>query len=187
MSSPHHEITELLRAHAAGDEAALRRVFALVYPELRRSARRRILSSRRGQTLNTTGLVHEAYVKLAEGARVSWKDRQHFFAVAARVMRQIVVDGARERLTARRGRGRSPEPLRDVAAGTPLTMEELVDLDVALERLAAVDTRLTRVVECRYFAGYTEQETADALDVSLRTVQREWKLARGWLRTALSR
>lgn len=185
MPSDERDITGLLARWSRGDTRALRQLVDHVYPDLRRLARQQLNGRRRDQMLDTTGLVHEAYIKLAAGERAAWNDRQHFFAVAARAMRQILVDLARERLTAKRGSGRRPEELNENAAAVEARSAELIALDVALSRLTGIDSRLTHIVECRYFAGYSEQETAEVLGVSERTVQREWKLARSWLYTEL--
>jgi RNA polymerase sigma factor (TIGR02999 family) len=138
-----------------------------------------------GETLNTTALVHEAYVKLVDAGRAQWHDRHHFLAVASIAMRQILVDHARSRLRAKRGGGAITVPLDEAPGLVAREARDLLDLDEALGRLEATDPRLVRVVECRYFTGLGEQETADALGVSLRTVQRDWLKARAWLRAAL--
>jgi len=182
-------------AREAARQAALERLMPLVYGELRKVAHRQLGAERSGHTLNTTALVHEAYLKLADQTRVDWADRAHFFAVAARAMRRILVDYARRHRALRRGGGLRPVSLDAVsdaegvdAAGPPglqvavaARADELVALDEALERLAAVDARLARVVECRFFAGLTEAETAEVLGVTPRTVTRDWAKAKTWL------
>jgi RNA polymerase sigma factor (TIGR02999 family) len=181
-----HEVTELLIAHGQGAAGALDRLVPLVYDDLRRAARaqlRRI--SAQGQSLDTTGLVHEAYIRLVDQSRVSWQDRGHFFAVCALAMRQILIDRARRRGRAKRGGGAEAVPIDAANEPADAAAEHLLDLDFALQKLATIDVRLVRVVECRYFAGLSEQETAEALGVSLRTAQREWLKARAWLRTEL--
>lgn len=179
------EITRLLRAHAGGDRGAIDALVPLVYDHLRRIARRQLARDGRAQTLSTTSLVHEAYMQLAHESGVVWQDRSHFFAICARAMRRILVDAARRRGAAKRGGG---VPRLDVDPGV-IGIEEQTDLvlavDQALGRLAGVEPRLERVVECRYFAGMSEEETAEALAVSLRTVQRDWTRARAWLQREL--
>ena len=179
------DITELLLAHGGGDAAALDRLVPLVYDDLRRIARGQLRRRRPGDTLNTTGLVHEAYVRLVDQTRASWRDRGHFFAVSAIAMRQIVVDHARRRMRAKRGGDRVTVPLDDVQEPAAREAGRILEIDEALEKLAKVDRRLVQVVECRYFAGLTEEETAAALGVSVRTAQREWFKARAWLRAEL--
>jgi RNA polymerase sigma factor (TIGR02999 family) len=181
------DITELLIAHGAGDAAALDRLVPLVYGDLRRVAGAQLRRHRPGDTLNTTGLVHEAYVRLVDQSRASWRDRGHFFAVSALAMRQIVVDYARRRGRQKRG-GDQMIVSFDEEAMHPAAREagRLLDIDAALEKLAKHDRRLARVVECRFFAGFTEEETAEALGVSVRTAQREWYKARAWLRAELA-
>ena len=175
------EVTEALLAHRRGEAGAFDRLVTLVYRDLRRIAHRQLARLRPGPTLDSTGLVHEAYVKMIDQSRVSWQDRSHFFAVAARAMRQILVDHARRR--ARRKRGGDPQAtsLDETMVAVAADAEQLLVLHDALERLAAVDPRLTEVVECRFFAGYSEDETAGILGVSSRTVRRDWTRARAWL------
>lgn len=180
------DITRLLLAWGEGDRAAFDRLMPLVYGELHDIARRQLRRLRPGDTLATTGLVHEAYLKLVDHERAGWKDRQHFLAIAARAMRQILVDWARRKQSQKRGGGAGAVTLseaRDVA--TPPDEAWVLDVNAALERLAEIDPRLLRVVECRFFAGYTQEETAEALGVSTFTVWRDWKLARAWLQVEL--
>jgi len=179
-------LTELLRAYAGGESEAFDRLFALVYDQLRALARRQLRGRRPGQTLCTTALVHEAYLKLSAGATVTYQDRTHFLAVAARAMRQIAVDVARRKLAARRGGGAATVPSDDVALPVRAEAERVLRLDQALERLAEKNERMVKVVECRCFAGYTEEETATTLDIPLRTVQRDWSDAKKVLREELS-
>ena len=174
-------ITRLLRAHHEGDRDAFDELVPLVYDRLRRIARGQRVRRGRGQTLDTTSLVHEAYVRLVDETGVDWQDRSHFFAVCARAMRRILVDYARERTAQKRGGGRPHLTLEPERMGTEQQAEHVLAVDRALETLASFNERLARLVECRYFAGLTEQETADALGVSLRTVQRDWTRARAWL------
>jgi RNA polymerase sigma factor (TIGR02999 family) len=181
------DITELLRAHSAGDSAALQRLVPLVYHDLQRVARAQLRRLRPSESLNTTGLVHEAYVRLVDQSRASWRDRAHFFAVSALAMRQILVDFARRRSRRKRGGDQVMLPLEDAPDPVAREADRLLEIDAALEKLAAQNERLARVVECRFFAGLTEQETAEALGVSVRTAQREWFKARAWLRAELER
>jgi RNA polymerase sigma-70 factor (ECF subfamily) len=179
------EITILLKAWGAGDHSALSRLTALVYDELRRMARRYMRKERAGNTLQTTALINEAYLRLVDAQSVGWQDRAHFFAVSAQVMRRILVDGARARGSAKRGGlgirvdhstavdlDQIPEVSRSV---------ELVALDDALNALAEIDPRKARVIELRFFGGLSVEETAGVLEVSPQSVLRDWKLARVWL------
>jgi RNA polymerase sigma factor (TIGR02999 family) len=179
------DITELLMAHGRGRPDALEHLVPLVYADLRRMARAQMRRQRPGATLDTGGLVHEAYVRLVDERRAEWRDRRHFYAVAAMAMRQIVIDHARRRSRAKRGGGEHFTGLDGAADPVARDAAELLDLDRALASLETLDPRAARIVECRYFGGLSEQETADALGVSLRTVQREWLKARAWLRGAL--
>jgi RNA polymerase sigma factor (TIGR02999 family) len=180
------DITELLIAHGGGKAGALERLVPLVYDDLRRMARRQLRRRGPADSLDTGGLVHEAYVRLVDQSRATWRDRGHFFAVSALAMRQIVVDHARRRARVKRGGDQVVVPLDD--ANDPGTREahRVLEVDLALEKLAALDSRLAKVVECRYFAGFTEEETAEALGISVRTAQREWFKARALLRAELS-
>lgn len=180
--SSQDQITELLIAHRDGDRDAFDRLLPMVYDDLRRIARSQLRRIRPGETLNTTALVHEAYVKLVDQAKVPWGDRSHFFGIAARAMRQIIVDYARERGAQKRGGGKHHVPLDENQIAIEEQAEMLLALDTALDRLNALSERLTRVVECRFFGGLTEEETATTLGVSKRTVQRDWIKAKGWLR-----
>lgn len=182
---PTADITRLLMAHREGDREAFDRLVPLVYEDLRRIAHRQLASHRRGQ-LDTTVLVHEAYLDLVDQNRVPWSNRAHFFAIAARSMRQIVVDFARRRRALKRGGGQVHVPLDGTEIAIDDRAEELVLLDEGLRKLEAIDERMARVVECRFFGGMTEQETADALETSLRTVQRDWKRARAWLKSDMA-
>jgi RNA polymerase sigma factor (TIGR02999 family) len=177
------EVTQLLRAYDNGDRSAFDRLVPIVYEELRRLARRHIRRGRRGQTLDTTGLVHEAYLKLAGSPELHLKDRGHLMAVTARAMRQVMI--SRARLADKRGGGAVPAELEEGQVGVEPAAEWLLDLDRALNGLRSHDDRLAQVFECRYFAGLSEEETAEALGISLRTAQRSWMRARAWLRDAL--
>jgi len=174
------QITELLLEARAGDSDARERLYAAVYSQLRAIAHRQLQGEHPGHTLSTTGLVHETYLKLVDLDRTEWQDRGHFFRAAAGAMRRILVDYARKHRAARRGGGISPGFLEDTAAVAERS-ELLVALDEAMERLAALSERMSRVVECRFFGGLTEDETAEALGVTARTVQRDWAKARAWL------
>jgi RNA polymerase sigma factor (TIGR02999 family) len=175
------EITALLERHHAGDREAFDRLVALVYDRLRTIARRQLARNRRGLTLDTTSLVHEAYVQLVDETGVAWQNRSHFFAITARAMRRILVDHARRRGAQKRGAGRPPLDLRPDQLAVEDQAELVLAVDRALESLASFNERLARVVECRFFAGMTEQETVEALGVPLRSVQRDWARARAWL------
>jgi RNA polymerase sigma factor (TIGR02999 family) len=180
-------ISDLLHAHGSGDASAFERVVPLVYDELRRIARHHLRRTSRGVSLDTTGLVHEAYLKLA-GAGLRVEDRRHLLAVAARAMRQVIVSRARARAAQKRGGGAVAVPIEEeaIAAAGP-SAEWLLALDDALLRLREHDERLVRIVECRFFAGFSEEETAQALDLSLRSVQRGWMKARAWLALELGK
>ena len=173
-------VTDQLLAWRAGDALAGDRFFELVYDRLRRMAHRQLGAERDGHTLDTNALVHEAFLRLVDQTRVEWNDRAHFFAVAAQAMRRILVDSARRVGAVRHGGGLQRISLDDEAAMIGRS-ETLLALDEALDRLAELNERLSRVVECRYFAGLTEEETAAALGVTSRTVQRDWVKARAWL------
>lgn len=179
-------ITQLLHSYRNGDEDAFGKLVPLVYDDLRRIARIQLRRMRPGQALQTTGLVHEAYLRLVDQKEADWKHRGHFFAIAATAMRQILLDHARYLSRDKRGGGAEPLPLDERLVGLAGRVQELIDLDRALDRLAAIDARQARVVECRYFAGLTIEETAAALDIGERTVEREWLKAKSWLRGAMS-
>jgi RNA polymerase sigma factor (TIGR02999 family) len=178
-------VTQLLVSVRAGDRLALDRLFTLVYQELRDRARWQLSKSSGSPTLSTTVLVHEAYLKLSAGAKPAWQDRRHFFLVAARAMRQIIVDQARRRLADKRG-GEAP---RVDIADTDIPIEsdaaQLLALEAALERLEARSERLAEVVNLRYYAGLSVEDTAQALSVSERTIKRDWRLARAFLHSDL--
>jgi RNA polymerase sigma factor (TIGR02999 family) len=185
MSGPAADVTQLLQAHGRGEPGALEQLVPLVYDELRRAARAQLRRRAAPASLDTTGLVHEAYLRLVDQSRISWQNRGHFLAVSAIAMRQILVDHARGRARRKRGSGAEHEMLDEQSLAVAHEAERLLILNDALERMGAEDARLVRIVECRHFAGYTEQETAEALGLSLRTVQREWLKARAWLRRHL--
>jgi len=175
------EVTALLRAWHAGDEDAYRQVSSILYSELRRQAAHNMRRKRSGDTLQTTALVHETFMRLAGARQVDWQDRRHFLAVAARTMRQLLVDLARAQGSAKRGAQAVHVPLESgIAVGGPPLLD-LIALDEALETLATLDARKVRVIELRFFAGLTVEETADVLEVSPDTVARDWRMARTWL------
>jgi RNA polymerase sigma factor (TIGR02999 family) len=181
------DITRLLKAWGRGDRQALERLTPLVYDQLLRLARRQMRAERQGHTLQSTALVHEAYLRLAQAGDIEWTDRVHFFAVAAQMMRRILVDAARARSTKKRGgdMDRVDHPDADELAGLPdMSTERAADvcaIDDALASLARVDPRRAQVVELRFFGGLTIEETAAAMNVSPQTVVRDWNVARAWL------
>jgi len=175
------EITRLLRDFRGGDREAFDRLVPLVYDELKRVARRQLFREWQEHTLDTGALVHELYLKLSERAEVDWESRAHFFAIAARAMRQILVDKARRRGAEKRGGNLHRTTLDGNEHAPPKTPEEILALDEALERLDAVDERLRQVVELRFFGGLNEKEIGEALAISERSVQRDWAKARAWL------
>ncbi|MGH7460919.1 MAG: sigma-70 family RNA polymerase sigma factor [Longimicrobiales bacterium] len=180
MNAP-HALTELLLKAGRGDRTALDRAFPLVYDELRRLARHQLRREPDGHTLSTTALVHEAYLRLIDQTRADWRDRAHFLAVAATAMRRILIDYARRHRSSKRGGELRRVPLEEKDMPLVERADVLVALDDALTRLAALDARQARVVECRYFGGLTEEETAQALAISPRTAKRDWAKARSWL------
>lgn len=182
---PATDVTALLVAWCGGDESALRTLMPLVYAELHRAAHRYMRGERRGHQLQTTALIHETYMRLVDIKRLHWRNRTHFFAMAAQTMRRILVDAARERNTIRRGEDPRPVAFNGDALAAPQRGEDLVALDEALTRLATVDPRKARVVELRYFGGLTVEETAEVIGVSVETVFRDWRIARLWLLQAL--
>jgi len=184
---PVPDVTQLLARLKSGDRDALDRLMPLVHDELRRLAAAHMRRERSDHTLQATALAHEAYMRMVNLDRIDWRDRAHFFAVAAGVMRRILIDHARKRRAARRGGGAPHIPLEEGLRLADDRPDELVDLDEALERLAEVDPRQERIVELRFFGGLSVEETAAVLDISPRTVKREWAVARAWLRAELGR
>lgn len=174
-------VTRLLHAARAGDPSAFDRLMPLVYTELKRMAGRELRSERAEQAPGTTALVHELYLKLVDEAQIDWQGRAHFFTIAARAMRQILVDHARRRKAQKRGGDWQRIPLVETLMPKHVKWDELLALDEALDRLDSVDERMRKVVEYRFFGGMQEKEIADVLDVSARTVQRDWVKARAWL------
>lgn len=186
------DISEALAALSRGAPEAMDRLMPLVYRELKRIAHRQLAAESSGHTLSTTAVVHEAYLRLAEQSAIQWQDEGQFFALAARAMRRVLIDYARQHQAARRGGpGRRAIALElleygdSPAISIPQRAESLLALDEALENLRRMDERLAQVVECRFFAGLTEAETARALHASQRTVSRDWQMARAWLHEAL--
>ncbi|MEO7454681.1 MAG: ECF-type sigma factor [Gemmatimonadaceae bacterium] len=183
-SAEHTAITGLLADLRAGKREAFDQMLPLVYNELRRTARRE-LAARPSDTLSTTALVHELYLKFARAQQADWQNRAHFLGVASVAMRHILVDRARRRRAAKRGGPQTAVTLDEALVGTDPHAESLLELHEALDRLALLDPRLARVVECRFFGGMSEIETAEALSVTERTVRRDWVKARGLLYQAL--
>ena len=179
-------VTQLLLQWRGGDDSALDRLIPLVYRQLRTLARQCLRREREGHTLDTTGLVNEAYLRLVHSSRVQWQDRAHFFAVAAQLMRRVLVDEARKRLYRKRGGSYTRVPLDDEIAATAEPRVDLLAVDAALDRLSQFAPRKGRVVEMRFFGGLTIDETAVVLGVSTDIVKREWRTAKLWLLRALS-
>lgn len=185
-SSPRQEVTQLLVDWRGGDERALDRLFPLVQPELHRLAHHYMSRERPGHTLQTTAILNEAYLRLVDDTTPPWQNRTHFVAAAARLMRRIMVDHARERQSLKRGGGALRITLDEAALVTEARSDELLALDEALETLAAQDPRKSEIVELRYFGGLTVEETGEFLKLSPRTVEREWTMAKAWLYRALN-
>jgi len=181
MAAPASEVSALLAAVENGDGAAMNQLVPLVYAELRRLARRHLAGQRRGHTLQTADLVSEAYLKLVNVKETGWKNRVHFFAVASRAMRSVLVDYARRRGYAKRGGNPVRVSLSEVDQVSQEKTAEVVAVDEALSRLFAIDPRKAQIVELRYFGGLSIEETAHLLDLSSRTIKREWRWARAWL------
>ena len=180
------EVTDLLIAASGGDREALDRLIPLVYDELRRVAHRALAGEPTGHTLDTGSLVHEVYMRLAKLDRIEWKGRAHFFALSARLMRQILINHAVGKRAQKRGGSRQRVPLEGIVQMPDAHAEELIALDAAMQRLAEQSERSSRVVECRFFGGMSIEDTAAALDVSPATVKRDWEVARAWLNRELS-
>ena len=178
---PTEEITQLLLAWGKGDEGAFDRLMPLVYDEMRKIARRYMSRQRPDHTLQTTALVNEAYLRLIDSSKVQWQNRAHFYAISAQLMRRILVDFARARTNQKRGGGAQKVVLDGALTITSEPGADLIALDDALNELAKLDRRQSQIVELRYFGGLSEDETAEILDISARTVRRDWSLARAWL------
>jgi RNA polymerase sigma factor (TIGR02999 family) len=186
MGSAPQDVTQLLQAWSRGEASALEKLLPLVYAELRLRARRYMARERRDHSLQTTDLIHEAYLRLVGSKPIDWQNRSHFFALSARLMRQILVDHARSRGYGKRGGGRRRVDLDEGMVCGELDWD-LVHLDEALQALAAADARKGRVVELRFFGGLSAEETAQVLEVSPQTVLRDWRLSKVWLLRQMSR
>ena len=180
-SAASHDITGLLRAWSQGEQGALESLIPIVDRKLRSIAKHCLEAKRHDPMLDTTALINEAYLRLIDANQVSWRDRAHFFAVCAKIMRRILVDQARASRTAKRGGGRPQISLDEALAVAPEPASDLVAIDEALEALVKVDGRKGRVVELRFFGGLSIEETAEVLKVSPETVRRDWRLAKAWL------
>jgi RNA polymerase sigma factor (TIGR02999 family) len=177
------DITQMLIDWSNGDRAALDRLIPVVYAELRRQAARHLRRERAGHSLQTTSLIHEAYLRLVDQREVRWQNRAHFFAVASQLMHRILVDHARRRHRAKRGGSAARLPLEEaLVIAAEKSDVDLLALDEALERLAAIDPRQSRIVELRFFSGLSIEETAEVLGVSPATVKNDWNVAKAWLR-----
>ncbi|MBI1760326.1 MAG: sigma-70 family RNA polymerase sigma factor [Acidobacteria bacterium] len=183
---PSQAVTELLLAWNSGDESALEKLMPLVYDELHRLAHRYLGGERAGHMLQTTALVNEAYLRLIDASRVQWQNRAHFFAVSAQLMRRVLVDFARARQYQKRGGGAQQVSLEEALVVSNERGAELIALDDALQTLAAADERASKVVELRFFGGFSIEETAEVLRVSPETVKRDWQWAKVWLLRELS-
>jgi RNA polymerase sigma factor (TIGR02999 family) len=182
-----HEVTQLLMAWSDGDQEALDQLTPLVYKELRRLAKGYLNQERPGHILQTTALVNEAYLRLIDWKQAQWRNRAHFFGVAAQLMRRILVDFARARRQEKRGGLARQVSLDEAATVAVERVAEFIALDEALDQLAVIDPGRSRMVELRFFGGLTEEETAEVLKVSTRTIRREWSLARAWLHRELNK
>ena len=192
MLGPPHEITGLLKAWRGGDSTALDRLTPLVYDHLRRVARQYVRRDNVERRFDATALVHDAYIRLVDARLVDWQDRAHFFAVTARIMRRLLVDAARARVSAKRGGGmervdHSSLDLDDFPAAATDRSDQISALDDALDALAAVAPRAAKAVEMRFFGGLSVEDTANALGVSVPTVMRDWRVARAWLMREMKR
>lgn len=183
--SPSTDTTQLLRAWASGDSEALEQLTPRVYRELRRLAARLLQNEQPGHSLQSGDLVHEVYLRLVNSSELNWQHRAHFFAVAATLMRRVLVDRARRRVAAKRGGRGQALDLTNALDVAQIKAKELMALDDALNALAQVDPRKSRIVELRFFAGLSVKETAEVVNVSSDTVMRDWKMARAWLLTEL--
>lgn len=181
-----HDVTRLLISWSDGDKGALESLLPLIYRSLKKIAHQHLNRERGSHTLQTTALVHEAYLKLIDQNSVSWKNRSHFFAIASQAMRRILIDHARKQIADKRGGKGEKISLDDVDTAVLTTDQNLVHLDEALKQLEQVDEQQSRIVELRYFGGLTVDEVAEVLQISPRTVAREWAMARAWLFQNLS-
>ena len=186
MPEPTHTVTQMLAAWSdSGNREALDQLMPIVYDELRRQAARYLKHERPGHTLQTTALVHEAYVRLIDQAGVRWQNRAHFYGIAAEMMRRILVDHARKRNAAKRGGDAIKVTLNEAVQPAAETNFDLIAVDEALTKLAALDEQQARVVELRFFGGLNVEETAEVLGISDRTVKRDWSVAKAWIRREL--
>lgn len=186
MAAESHTVTQMLAEWSdSGNREALDKLMPIVYEELRRQAARYLKHERQGHTLQTTALVHEAYVRLIDQAGVRWQNRAHFYGIAAEMMRRILVDHARKRNAAKRGGDAVKVTLNEEVQPAPEQNLDLIAVDEALNRLAALDQQQARVVELRFFGGLNVEETAEVLGISDRTVKRDWSVARAWIRREL--
>lgn len=186
-TSPRTDVTRLLQAWQAGDQHALGKLTEIVYPELRRAAHRYMVNERHSHTLQTTALVHEAYLRLLDVRRLQFHDRAHFLAICASLMRRVLIDFARVRKARKRGDGQMVVSLDSAPELAAAFAPNLLAIDDALTRLAEIDDRKAKVVEMRFYGGLTEEETAVALAISVETVARDWKFSKTWLRKELGR
>ena len=186
MKASGQDVTALLQAWSDGDEHALAKLAEAVYAELKRRARWYMANERPGHTLETGALINEAFLELVDLKRIQWQNRTHFYSMAARMMRRVLVDYAVSRKYKKRGAGAHPVALSDVAIVSSERSAEFVALDQALKQLAAFDRRKSEVVELRFFGGFSVEEIAQMLDVSTITVMRDWKLAKAWLEREIS-
>jgi RNA polymerase sigma-70 factor, ECF subfamily len=187
MTSSSHEVTQLLRAWSSGDEAALSELAPLVNAELHRLARSFLRRERPGHTLQITALVNEAYLRLIDDTAVEWQNRAHFYGIAAQLMRRILVDHARRRQKVKRGGACVRVSLAEAEKVVQGQSADIIELDAALSSLSKFDTRKSQIVELKFFGGLQEEAIAEVLKISLRTVQREWNLARAWLYQELAK
>ena len=181
MASPPTEITQLLINWANGDQSALNKLMPIVYAELHRLAHHYMSRERPGHTIQTTALVNEAYLKLVDQRKTRWQNRSQFFAISAQLMRRILVDHARSHAYDHRGGGLRRVSLADVGDSSPINARDIVSIDEALSRLTEIDPRQGQIVELRFFAGLTIQETAEVMSLSPATIKTEWRTARAWL------
>jgi RNA polymerase sigma factor (TIGR02999 family) len=186
MSIPREEVTRLCRDAARQDRAAMDALVDHVYATLRRMANRQMGAERADHTLSPTALVHEAYLRLVDQESMDWRDRAHFYAIAARVMRRVLIDHARRKLAGTRGGDQVRVTLDEELAGATASPESLIELDAALDRLEQLSPRQRQVVEMRFFGGMTHEEVAEVLAVSVPTVRRDWRLAQAWLGREMS-
>jgi RNA polymerase sigma factor (TIGR02999 family) len=186
VSLSRENVTRLCRDAARQDRGAVDQLVDHVYATLRRMANKHMAAERGGHTLTPTALVHEAYLRLVDQEQVAWKDRAHFYCIAARVMRRVLIDHARRRLAGKRGGGQVFMTLNTDVEVPVTSPEAVIELDQALDRLDALSTRQRQVVEMRFFGGMTHEEVATVLDVSVPTVRRDWRLAQAWLKREMA-